>query len=89
MTTTDNTDIDLNLNTTLDGVYFNDQIENVINDTESHGLPYFVYYYILTSSKANESHNTLSNGTVNLASNGKAWKGESTFLSTHRHTQIL
>lgn len=84
--TTDTTDKDLNLNTTIDDVYFNDQIDNVINDTESHGLPYFVYYYILTSSKANESHNTLSNGTVNLASNGKAWKGESTFLIAQIHT---
>ena len=84
MTTTDNTDIDLNLNTTLDGVYFNDQIENVINDTEAPGLPYLVYYYILTSSKANESRNILSNGTVNLASIGKVWKGESTCHNTHK-----
>lgn len=80
MTTTDNTDIDLNLNNTLDVAYINDQTEIVINDTEALALPYFVYYYILTSSKANESHNTLSNGTVNLSSIGKAWKGESTCL---------
>lgn len=76
MTTTDNTDKDMNLNTTLDVAFINDQSENVINDTEAHGLPYFMYYYILTSSKANDSHNTLSNGTVNLSSIGKAWKGD-------------
>lgn len=82
MTTTDNIDNDLNHNTTINSTYFNDQIENVINDTEARRLPYFVYYYILTSSKANESHNTLSNGTANLASIGKSWKGESTCLCT-------